>query len=91
MVPPYTYGSVFQQHTTYRPSVQCIVNTSDMHIPTYYTMGTISPPYLPPLRTPDSMASENGEFYVIFSSGNVSICNGCRNKFDKQGKAPHDL
>ena len=90
--PPYTYGTVFQQHTTYNPSVHCSVNTGDMHMPTHYTMGTISPPYcVPQSGSPDSLVSTNEEFLICFRSGNISVCNGCRNKFDKQAKAPHDL
>ena len=30
-------------------------------------------------------------FHLRFHSGNISVCNGCRNKFNKQAKPPLDL
>ena len=30
-------------------------------------------------------------FHLCFRSGNISVCNGCRNKFNKQAKPPLDL
>ena len=30
-------------------------------------------------------------FRLCFRVGNISVCNGCRNKFDKQAKPPNDL
>ena len=30
-------------------------------------------------------------FRLCFRSGNISVCNGCCNKFDKQTKPPDDL
>ena len=30
-------------------------------------------------------------FRLCFRTGNISVCSGCRNKFDKQAKPPNDL
>ena len=40
-----------------------------------------------------SVASpQSYEVYCLyFRTGNISICNGCRNKFDKSAKPPNDL
>ena len=34
---------------------------------------------------------ETSLFEVCFRSGNISVCNGCRNKFDRLARPPHDL
>ena len=31
------------------------------------------------------------EFRLCVRTGNISVCNGCRNKFDKKAKPPYDL
>ena len=41
-----------------------------------------SAPYWPPHHTSYPSYSET-EFRLCFYTGNVSVCNGCRNKFDK--------
>lgn len=50
------------------------------------TMGHLYQWNSPPLNT-----CQNDQFYLCFHSGNISVCNGCRNKFDKNASAPLDL
>jgi hypothetical protein len=48
-----------------------------------------SAPYWPPHHTYPSYTET--ECRLGFRTGNISVCNGCRNKFDKQAKPPHDI
>lgn len=52
------------------------VQSSPMHVSTPYTWPTNSPSY---------------EFRLCFRTGNISTCNGCRNKFNKSIQPPLDL
>lgn len=38
-----------------------------------------------------SSVSDASEFRLCFRTGNISVCNGCRNKFDKNAQPPYDL
>ena len=50
------------------------------------------PPFTPSAfySTP-SMPASNLAFRLCFKSGNISVCNGCRNRFDKHAESPYNL
>lgn len=48
-----------------------------------------TPPQYWPLGQPDVDPMTN--FCLRFWTRNISVCNGCRNKFDKQATPPNDL
>jgi hypothetical protein len=52
-----------------------------MHVSTPYHFATSSTPSV----------SNASEFRSCFRSGNISVCNGCRNRFDKDAQPPYDL
>ena len=31
------------------------------------------------------------KFYLCFRTGNISVCNGCKNQFDKKAMSPNNL
>ena len=41
--------------------------------------------------SPTCTTGEIPSFDVCFRTGNISVCNGCRNKFDRLANPPHDL
>lgn len=49
----------------------------------------------PPITTYNQSPFPSGPsvemFCLCFRTGNISVCSGCRNKFDKQAKPPNDL
>ena len=40
---------------------------------------------------PPPLDSMHSKFELCFRSGNISVCNGCKNKFDKNARHPLDL
>ena len=57
----------------------------------------LSPPYTYPQLTPSSSYGPDpthggaNPFRVHFITGNISVCNGCKRKYDKKVGPPHDL
>ena len=49
------------------------------------------PPPPPPPRPALWLPSSPGEFRLCFRTGNISVCNGCRNRFEKNSKPPDDV
>ena len=50
------------------------------------------PPFTPSaFHSTPSMPASNSAFRLCFRSGNISVCNGCRNRFDKQAESPYNL
>ena len=55
------------------------------------------PPYWPagqtnwPSDQSDADVDPSAKFRLCFRTGNISVCNGCRNKFDKKAAPPNDL
>ena len=66
------------------PCMQWSTNVGNIHVqsPSQYTWNS-------PYRFPFSTTQE--EFRLVFRSGNISVCNGCRKKLDKQAKPPNNL
>ena len=57
------------------------VRASPMHVSTPYQFSSPS----------TSSESNAAEFRLCFRIGNISVCNGCRNRFDKTAQPPYDL
>ena len=81
------YSFVSPDSTNFTPSMQWNTNRGDIHVqsPTQWN----APYYAYPAFTSRQTSPEI--FRLCFRSGNISVCNGCRNKFDKQAQAPDDL
>ena len=68
------------------PSMQCGTNQGTIHIqsPTHWNAPCYNYQHMNPPQY-------DGIFSVCFRSGNISVCNGFRNKFDKNSLPPNDL
>ena len=75
--PPFPQGGISFSTTTGNIRIRA----SPMHVSVPYLFAS-------PLTTSESTATE---FRLCFRTGNISICNGCRNKFDKNAQPPYDL
>ena len=50
------------------------------------------PPFTPsPLHTTPPTQALDFAFRLCFRTGNISVCNGCRGRFDKHAESPHNL
>lgn len=50
------------------------------------------PPFNPsPLHTTPPTQASDFAFRLCFRAGNISVCNGCRGRFDKHAESPHNL
>ena len=86
---PSLHGSDFIGPDTshFTPSMQWNTNRGDIHVqsPTQWNAPCYMYPAFPSQQTSPEI------FRLCFRSGNISVCNGCRNKFDKKAKPPDDL
>lgn len=65
-------------------SVQASCGTANYAPPNYTPPGTYG-------THPSSWSLQSQNFFLCVRSGNISVCSGCRNKFDRQAHPPNDL
>ena len=84
-------SGIFQSYP-YDGYNQWFTSTPEMSERIYHPMMPTYNPYSPATASASlwSPASTN-EFKLCFRTGNISTCNGCRNKFSKKASLPQDL
>ena len=79
-------------------------STSSNLAPIYYPQTLSYPSFLPPFSSPSgylpypplssyppSSHQTIGQFNIVFIQGNISVCQGCNNKYQKPPLPPHDI
>ena len=87
--PSYHRDTMYPHHFVNPMSMNFSTSIGDIDVQTPTQLAGPPPPPWSPPRQASWLPSSHGDFRLCYRTGNISVCNGCRNRFEKKTSVQH--